>query len=124
MKITPVTLFLVFFSVSMILLVLSRIKKDAIGLRSALVWILIMAGIGVFSLFPGLLDWAIRFSRMKERMIFVLLTAVFILLAFIFNLSTRHDRMQRDLSKIIQELALINYRLEKKEKKKTDGSEA
>lgn len=115
MKITPVTIFLAAFAVLMIFIILSRIKREAIGLRSALVWLCIMIGIGTFSLFPSILDRLILFAQMKERMMFVLLSAVFILLAFIFNLSSRYDRLQRNWAKTVQEIALIEYRLKKKE---------
>lgn len=124
MKITPLTIFFAVFAVFMIIGILSRIKRETIGLGSAMTWLCLMAGIGFFSLFPGLLDWFIRFSHMKERMMFVLLTAVFILLALIFNLSAKFDRMRRNWAKTVQELALINYRLEKKGKGEKDRPEA
>ncbi len=116
MKITPLSIFFTFFAVFMIFVILSGIKKETIGLRSALMWVCLMLGIGFFSLFPECLDGVIRFFRMKERMIFILLTAVFVLLALIFNLNAKHERLQRDLAKTIQELALIKYRLDKEKK--------
>lgn len=128
MKITPVSVFLVVFSVCMIMLILSQIKRETIGLRSALVWLCLMTGIGFFSLFPNSLNWIIRFSQMEERILFVLLAAVFVLLAFVFNLSTKYDRMQRNWAKTVQELALLTYRIDKKEKeeagKKTEAPDA
>jgi hypothetical protein len=119
MKITPITLFLMFFSVSMIILILSRMKRETIGLRSSLVWILLWSSIGFFSLFPDLLNWATRLAQMEFRIFFVLLVAIFVLFALVFNLSTKLDQMQRNWEKLVQELALTNYKIDKnKEKEK------
>lgn len=120
MKITPVSLFLAVFAVFMIIVILSGIKRETINLRSALLWIGLMIGIGFFSLFPDALNGILRFTRMKDRMMFMMLSFVFVLLAFIFNLSAKYDRMQRNWAKIVQELALITSRMEKQNKENKD----
>jgi hypothetical protein len=118
MRITPVTVFIAVFAVFIIAVVLSKIKKETIGIRSALVWLCLMSGIGFFGIFPEMLDWIIRLVHLEERLLFVLLSAIFILLAMIFNLNTRFDRMERNWAKTIQELALLTYRLEQKDKER------
>jgi hypothetical protein len=110
MKLTIITAFFAVFSASMIIYIFSRIKRETIGFRSALVWLSLWLGIGFFSIFPGLLDWATRVAQMELRIFFVLLVAVFILFAIVFNLSSRLDRMQRNLERVVQELAMTNYR--------------
>lgn len=113
MKITHMTLFLAFFSVSMIVFILSRIKRETMGLRSSLIWILLWFSVGFFSLFPKLLNWMTRLAQMELRIFFVLLIAVFVLFALVFNLSTKLDQMQRNWEKLVQELALTNYKIDK-----------
>lgn len=100
----------------MIIFILSKIKNETIGFRSALIWILLWLGIGFFSLFPGLLNWFTQLAQMEVRIFFILVIAVFILFALVFSLHTKIDRMQRNLEKLAQEIALINYKITKKEK--------
>jgi hypothetical protein len=93
-----------------------RVKRETIGIRSATVWLIMWGGIGFFSLFPGLLNAAMRVAQMENRMFFILILSIFILFALSFGLSSRLEKMQRDLAKVIQELAMLNYKLENRNK--------
>lgn len=122
MKITSITLFFAVFSLCMIVNIALRVKQERTGIRSALIWFFLWGFIGFFSLFPELLDWATKFAQMESRIIFVLLFAVFVLFAFMFSVTTRLDRMQRNIEKLTQEIALTNFRRDmdnRKEKKST-----
>jgi len=116
MKITSVTLFFAVFSICMIVNIALRVKQERTGIRSALSWFFLWVFIGFFSLFPDLLNWAARIAQMESRIIFVLLLAVFVLFAFMFSVSTRLDRMQRNIETLVQEIALINFRAENRPK--------
>ena len=87
-------------------------RREVTGLRSGLTWISLWIGIGFFSLFPGLLNSAMRLAQMENRMFFILLLAVFILFAIVFNLSSRLEKMQKNFAKIVRETSLINYKIE------------
>ncbi len=110
MKITPVTLIFVFCSLIAIYYTIGRLKKDTIGIRSAVIWFLLWLFIGFFSLFPNLLNAVMRIAQMENRMFFILITAVFILFALAFNLSSRIDHLQRNISRLIQEIAILNQK--------------
>ena len=112
MKLTSVTLFFAVFALGMIFNIALRVKQERTGIRSALIWFFLWAFIGFFSLFPELLNWATRFAQMESRIIFVLLLAVFVLFAFMFSVTTRLDRMQRNIEKLVQEIALTNFKVE------------
>jgi hypothetical protein len=121
MKITSVTLFFAVFALGMIFNIALRVKQERTGIRSALIWFFLWVFIGFFSLFPELLNWATRFAQMESRIIFVLLLAVLVLFAFMFSVTTRLDRMQRNIEKLVQEIALTNFKVEtdhKEEKNK------
>jgi hypothetical protein len=47
-------------------------------------------------------------TQMESRMFFLLVVAVFILFALLFNLVSRMDTMERNIAKIVREIALIN----------------
>lgn len=112
MKLTSVTLFFAVFALGMIFNIVLRVKQERTGIRSALIWFFLWVFIGFFSLFPELLNWATRFAQMESRIIFVLLLAVFVLFAFMFSVTTRLDRMQRNIEKLVQEIALTNFKVE------------
>jgi hypothetical protein len=116
MKITTLTV--LFFIVSCLALwrTVVNLKREAIGIRSALIWICLWLNIGVFSIFPNLLNTVMRMAQMETRIIFILVVAVFILLALIFNLVSRMDTMQRNMSKLVQEIALIDSKIEETSK--------
>lgn len=116
MKITTISVIFSLFAILEICHTIIRLKQETVGIRSAAVWLLMWVGVAIFSLFPNLLDTAIRLAQMQSRMFFVLTISVFILFAVVFNLSSRLDRMQRDMSKIIQEIAMINYKIEDRRK--------
>ena len=109
MKITTITILFAVIAILETGRTFYRLKKDLIGLRSALVWILMWLAILVFSLFPHLLDQLMRVAQMQNRMFFLLVIAVFILYALVFNLTSRLDNMRRDLAKAIQALSLLGY---------------
>jgi len=116
MKITAATIILASVSLLAIYISYLRIKSDTIGIRSAVVWVLLWISIGFFSIFPGLLDAAMSIVQMESRMFFILIFSVFILFALLFNLSSRVDAMQRNIAKLIQEIALLNSQLKKDKK--------
>lgn len=117
MKITTLTV--LFFIVSCLALwrTVVNLKREAIGIRSALIWIVLWLSIGVFAIFPDLLNSAMRLAQMESRIFFILVLAVFILFALVFNLVSRIDTMQRNMSKLVQEIALINSKIEETSKK-------
>ena len=114
MKITSITIFFALVACLSIWRILSNIKGERIGIRSGMVWVGLWLCIGFFALFPDLLDKLMVIAQMENRMFFLLVVAVFILFALLFNVVSRIDRMQRNISKIVREIAIINrYRNER-----------
>ena len=120
MKLTPITILFVLFCVLFIALTVSRFRRDTIGIRAALLWVTLWFFIGLFSLFPSILDWIVRFAQMEVRIFFVLVVAVFMLFALVFNISSRLDKTERNIGKLVQELALLNQSLANKDKQTSE----
>lgn len=116
MKLSSITILFFVVSCFSIWRILLRIKRENIGIRSGVIWILVWAGIGLFSIFPELLHTAMRLAQMKNRMYFILILAVFILFALLSNLASRMDNMQRNITKMAREIAKINYTIRSKDK--------
>jgi hypothetical protein len=123
MKITTLTVLFLIVSCLALWRTVVNLKREAIGIRSALIWTILWLSIAVFSVFPNLLNKAMRMAQMETRIIFILVIAVFILLALIFNLVSRMETMQRNLSKLVQEIALINSKIEENSDEDKEGGE-
>jgi hypothetical protein len=63
-----------------------------------------------------------RLAQMQNRVFFVLIIAVFVLFAVVFDMATNQDKMHRTIAKLVQEIALINQRIETRDEKK-EGKE-
>ena len=112
MKITAFTVIICVFASIGLVRVLQRVARDGIALRSALVWIITWLCLAVFSIFPDLLNEIVAAAGMENRLFFVLIIAVMALAALVFNLTSRIDRMHRDIGLAIRELAIANYRID------------
>ena len=112
-KITSITILFAAVSTISVWYTILRIRRDTIGIRSALIWISMWLGIGFFSMFPHLLNPLMRLTQMQNRMFFILIAAVFMLFALVFNLSSKLEKMQRTSSRLIQEMALLRYTIDR-----------
>lgn len=74
-----------------------------------LLWIIIIIGIFV----PKSLDFAMKILKMENRLFFISLMGLLVLLIIVFNLSTSQKKTERTVSKLIQEIAILDYKLDK-----------
>jgi hypothetical protein len=112
MKITAFTVIICIFASFSLVRLLRRVAADRIALRSALIWIITWMSLAVFSIFPDLLNEFVAAAGMENRLFFILTLAVLALFAFMFNLTSRVDRMHRDIGLTVRELAIANYRID------------
>jgi hypothetical protein len=113
MKITPLTIIICIFASVGLVRLLQRVARDGIALRSASIWIITWTSLALFSIFPDLLNELVAAAGMENRLFFVLIIAVMALTAIVFNLTSRMDRLNRDIGLVIRELAIANYRVDK-----------
>jgi len=92
-----------------IFLTLRRVGRDALGVRSALVWIVLWLAIALISLFPGILDGLLSLSGMQNRVSFALICSVLVLFATLYAQSARLQSMDRDIARLIRHLALVRF---------------
>jgi hypothetical protein len=112
MKITAFTVIICLFAILSLVRLLRRTARDGMALRSAIVWLITWLSLAVFSIFPDLLNRIVAAAGMENRLFFLLTLAVLVLTALLFNLTSRVDRMHRDLGLAIREIALANYRID------------
>lgn len=120
MKITPLTITILVISFFFIWSILRKIKLESIGIRSAIIWIFLWVSIGVGSIFPSLTYGLVELAQMSNSLYFILVAAVFILFALLFNLTSRIDKMKNDMGKIIREIAILQFTVSDSKKEKQD----
>lgn len=111
MKITPITVLFFVVGCLAILRIIRNFKREEIRIRSTILWISIWLVIGIGSIFPSGMDYFMRLAQMENREFFIVLTAVFVLFALIFELNSKYEKVLKDNAKIIQEITILNYLL-------------
>ncbi|OVE76427.1 hypothetical protein BVX97_00890 [bacterium E08(2017)] len=99
-------------SVLFVLLTVRSYRRNSLPTRIFFMWLVIWMGVGVFALFPSLLDGLMRLCNMTVRMNFILLAANAFLLVLVFYMSSGMAVMKRKLTKLSQEMGIITYKLE------------
>ncbi len=87
---------------------------DRSSIRSTVFWTALWIGVGVFGLYPGLADYLMSFTMMESRTFFIFVVAVFILYRLQFKSSEQQELLQRRVTRLAQEVALLNGRIDAK----------
>ena len=111
-------------AVSVIYVAAGLARKGRFSIGAFVVWSLLWAAIGFFSLFPSLLDHVMRLLTMGNRMFFMTTSGILVLLLLVFYLSSRVLALERRLTKTIQAMAVIEYDLRSRVEAMEDGNES
>ena len=111
MKISTITIFIALCSAFAIWRTLRQLGRENVSLRFALIWCAMWLAIGVGILFPVVVNYLARLAMMKNYLFFTWIIAIFILFALVFELSSRLERTQRNLARVVQELAIVKYQV-------------
>ena len=112
MKLTIIGILFCLLACWAIFRMVKSLKNETVGYRSGLLWIAIWSGIAFFSIFPDYLNLAMRIGNMNNRMVFILTMAVFILFAVVFNQASYIDSMNRNVRKLVREIAILSHKLD------------
>ncbi|MBT4482101.1 MAG: DUF2304 domain-containing protein [Candidatus Latescibacteria bacterium] len=115
-----VNLVILFFSTIAVIGTLRLFARERSSIRSTVMWVFIWILIGLFGMFPDLLEPLRVGAMMQNRMYFLFIVAILTLYAMFFRQSTQNTLLQRQVSRLAQELAIVNYRSEYGDSKKHD----
>ncbi len=104
--------------------IISSYRKDDISTRIMFLWILLWSGIGVFALFPSMLDSIMKLVNMGDRLFFLTTWAILILFVIVFYITSNISKSNRKISKLTQEIALLKYQQEAGKTQKCNVEEA
>jgi len=104
-----------FVSIIVLFFVLRKIRKSQVHIESTIFWVLFMSGLVIVSIFPGIAVFFSNLIGIESPANFIFLCIIFLLLLKLFNLSLQLSRLQYQIQKLSQILAL--EKAEKKEEK-------
>jgi hypothetical protein len=106
MRITAIRVLVFVASCLSIWFAVRKLRKDALGIRSTGIWIGLFSAIAIASVFPELFNYLEPLTGMKNRMFLVLLVGILILYAMLFNITSRIEKIERSIRKLVQERAI------------------
>ena len=109
---------LILFSVGALAFITKKIRSSQMQIESALVWIISMFGLVLFSIFPGIISFIAGLLGIRSPANLVFVGVIFILLILVFNLSVKVSKQQFQIQQLTQMIAI-----EKKEKDKNEKTE-
>jgi len=99
---------------------LLKLRHEKIGIRSAVIWIILWLVIGVGGIFPVVTYGLVELAQMNNSLYFIIIVAVLILFALVFNLTSQIDQLKNSMGKIVQEISLLRTSLDENEKRQDD----
>lgn len=88
------------------------LRRGRIALKPTLFWLLLWFAIGFFALFPSVLDYFLTLAMMENRMVFLFVISIFSLFLMMYFLFAAQKKTDRTVAKLVQEVALLNFRLD------------
>jgi len=105
------------FAILAIVRTVQIFRRNKLSTRLLLMWLSIWFAIGFFALFPSVLDKLRKFFNMGYRPFFITTAAILLLYVIIFYVTSGMSRINRKISKLTQEIAILNYKLGEKTNK-------
>ncbi len=95
-------------------------RKNQLSTRMLFLWMVLWVSMGIFSVFPGWLDYIRAIIEMKNRLAFLFVFSIVMLFVMSFYFSSKLDMAQNKIMKLTQELSLLRYELEQLQEQNDD----
>ena len=110
-------LLLLLISIGTLCFVLNKIRKAQAQIDSVVFWILFMLGLVATSAFPGAVIYISALIGVESPANFVFLCIIFLLLLKVFHLSLQVSKLQYEIQRLTQMIALENMQTNAQEKR-------
>ena len=87
-------------------------RNERTTIKNAIFWTVLWIVVGIGILVPDSIDFAMKIFRMENRLFFISIFGLLILLIIVYNLSISQKRNERIIAKLVQETAILNYKLD------------
>ena len=109
------TVFIIIFLVGIlaILQIWYLFKNERTTIKNAIFWTVLWILVGIGILVPNSIDFAMKIFRMENRLFFISVFGILILLGIVYSLSISQKKTERTVAKLVQEMAILNYKFDK-----------
>ena len=111
MSLNPLNLAMSLVAIVIMTTTVHRLRRRDVSLRASLLWLVVWLGVIVTALFPVWVDVIIALTGWGVRVNVILVLAVVALIASMTQLHARLERIERNVARNVQEMALHDYRL-------------
>ena len=113
-KMIKIAFIIIFFvGISTILRIWYLFKNEKISIKNAIFWTVLWIIVGIGILVPDSIDLAMKIFGMENRLFFISIFGIFILLIGGYNLSISQKKTERTVAKLVQEITILNYKLDR-----------
>lgn len=121
---------LILVSVATMFLMMRKIRQSKVQIESAIFWIVLALVLVVFSIFPGVADFAAHCLGIYSTANFLFLFAIFVLIVRVFYMTIHISQLETRIKELVQHMALEEKARQEEsavssetaEKKETDGN--
>jgi len=86
-------------------------RRNRLSTRVFILWMCLWVLMGIFAPFPALADRLVRLFSMEDRLVFLFMASIVVLLSISFYLSSRVNSLERKLARAIQAMAIMEFEL-------------
>ena len=97
---------LVIVSVATLLLMMRKIRQSKVQIESAIFWIILALVLVVFSIFPGVANFASQLLGIYATTNFLFLFAIFVLIVKDFYMTIHISQLETWVKELVQQMAL------------------
>lgn len=106
MMTTTLRVLLVLVSVTTMFLMIRKIRQSKIQIESAVFWLVLSLVLVVFSIFPGVADFAAHCLGIYSTANFLFLFAIFVLIVKVFYMTIHISQLETRIKELVQQMAL------------------
>ncbi len=97
---------LILVSVGTFFLMMRKIRQSKVQIESAIFWIILALVLVVFSIFPGVADFASQLLGIYATTNFLFLFAIFVLIVKVFYMTIHISQLETRVKELVQQMAL------------------
>lgn len=96
--------------------IVRQVRKNALSLRLALPWLVLVIGMAVIDIWPGIASWFATLVGIAVPLNLLLTAGIIFCLLLIFSLTKKISKLSDETKRLTQEVALLKERMDKGEK--------
>ena len=103
-------------AIILLILIVTSLKKNAISIKNSIAWLLLPIIFLIIAIFPEPLTILSNWLGFETFSNFIFLVAIALLIILCFSLTVAISKQQSQITKLIQGISILSYKIDKKNK--------